>query len=85
MFELIPSAGPWGQTFYTERVLHSFCSQGGGYCTDGANPILWKLFMDPSGSLYGTTIYGGANSTYLGAREVLVTHRLPATRAWCSS
>ena len=67
VFELIPSAGPWGQTFYTERVLHSFCSQGGGRCNDGAYPILWKLFMDASGNLYGTTIYGGANSTYLGA------------------
>lgn len=67
VFELIPSIGPWGQTFYTERVLHSFCSQGGGYCTDGAFPIMWKLTMDGRGNLYGTTLYGGANSTYLGA------------------
>jgi uncharacterized repeat protein (TIGR03803 family) len=67
VFELVPSVGPWGQTFYSEKVLHSFCSQGSGYCTDGGFPILWNLIMDASGNLYGTTIYGGAHSVYLGA------------------
>jgi uncharacterized repeat protein (TIGR03803 family) len=66
VFELIPSVGPWGQVSYSEKVLHSFCSQGGGYCTDGALPILWNLIIDSAGNLYGTTIYGGANSIYLG-------------------
>ena len=63
VFELIPSVGPWGQINYSEKVLYSFCAQGGVYCTDGAVPIMWNLLTDKWGNLYGTTIYGGANST----------------------
>jgi uncharacterized repeat protein (TIGR03803 family) len=63
VFELIPSVGPWGQINYSEKVLYSFCAQGGVYCTDGAIPLDWNLLMDKWGNLYGTTIYGGANST----------------------
>jgi hypothetical protein len=67
VFELIPSVGPWGQITYSKNHLYSFCAKGGGYCTDGAYPILWNLIIDKAGNLYGTTIYGGANSTFLGA------------------
>ena len=67
VFELIPSVGPWGQVTYSEKVLYSFCAQGGVYCTDGAYPLVWDLVMDASGNLYGTTEYGGAhNQTNLG-------------------
>ncbi len=62
VFELIPSVRPWGQVTYSEKILYSFCAQGGVYCTDGAQPIIWNLVIDKSGSLYGTTIYGGAHS-----------------------
>lgn len=62
-----PSVGPWGQIAYSEKVLYSFCAQGGVYCTDGAQPVFWNLITDGSGNLYGTTIYGGAHSqTNLG-------------------
>ena len=42
--------------------MYSFCAQGGAYCTDGANPIIWNLIIDKSGNLYGTTILGGAHN-----------------------
>jgi len=47
---------------YTERVLHRFagCSNKSAPC-DGANPSA-SLYRDNSGSLFGTTIYGGAYS-----------------------
>ena len=40
-----------------ETVLYSFCPQSG--CTDGQNPYAGLTF-DLKGSLYGTTLYGGA-------------------------
>jgi uncharacterized repeat protein (TIGR03803 family) len=45
-------------TGWTETVLYNFCSQGGGYCTDGAWPN-GGLIMDAVGNLYGTTVSGG--------------------------
>jgi len=39
-------------------TLYTFCSQGGGGCTDGAEP-LGGLFQDTSGIFYGTTSIGG--------------------------
>jgi uncharacterized repeat protein (TIGR03803 family) len=49
VFELSPNAnGTW-----TETVLHAFTGN-----PDGANPE-GGLVMDPSGNLYGTTIFGG--------------------------
>ena len=51
VFELSPSAnGRW-----TEKVLHSFVDNG----KDGAYPD-GEVVFDSSGSLYGTTIFGGA-------------------------
>jgi uncharacterized repeat protein (TIGR03803 family) len=44
-----------------ETVLYSFCSEGGKNCTDGNSPGA-SLIRDGSGSLYGTTISGGANN-----------------------
>ncbi|MGH9641688.1 MAG: choice-of-anchor tandem repeat GloVer-containing protein [Terriglobales bacterium] len=43
----------------TEKVLYSFCNQAG--CVDGANPAA-GVVLDASGTLYGTTEYGGANN-----------------------
>lgn len=40
---------------WTETVLHVF-----GSGVDGQNPV-GDLIMDPSGNIYGTTIYGGTN------------------------
>jgi uncharacterized repeat protein (TIGR03803 family) len=44
-----------------ETVLYSFCSVGGANCTDGKTPQA-GLIQDATGSLYGTTSSGGANS-----------------------
>ena len=41
-------------------TIYTFCSQGGGNCTDGANPGS-ALIQSTDGNLYGTTIYYGAH------------------------
>jgi uncharacterized repeat protein (TIGR03803 family) len=44
-----------------ETVLYSFCAiSQGSKCLDGANPVA-GLIQDAAGSLYGTTMGGGAN------------------------
>jgi len=43
---------------YTERTLHTFCSER--RCADGAEPG-GELVADQSGNLYGATFAGGAN------------------------
>jgi len=44
-----------------ETVLYSFCALSqGSKCLDGANPVA-GLIQDAAGSLYGTTMGGGAN------------------------
>ncbi len=50
VFELSPQGANW-----TETVLYSFA---GG--TDGYSPVS-GLIMDPSGNLYGTTLFGGVS------------------------
>ena len=50
VFKITPSG--------TLTTLYSFCSQSG--CPDGAHP--WGLVQATNGSLYGTTLLGGANS-----------------------
>ncbi len=56
VFKLLPrSDGTWSET-----VLYSFA---GG--TDGAGPQA-ALIFDPSGNLYGTTLYGGGPGCYGG-------------------
>ncbi|MGH7113503.1 MAG: choice-of-anchor tandem repeat GloVer-containing protein [Stellaceae bacterium] len=57
VFALTPNAA---KTKWTEAVLHSFCSQGGTGCTDGAH-LYAGLIKDASGKLYGTTAQGGAD------------------------
>ena len=57
VFKLSPNSSG-----YVETVLHSFCSQGGGNCTDGAYPYDASLIEDASGNFYGTTSAGGVNS-----------------------
>jgi uncharacterized repeat protein (TIGR03803 family) len=42
-------------------TIYSFCSVGGGDCTDGANPQS-GLVQGGDGNFYGTTYYGGANN-----------------------
>lgn len=56
VFELTPP--PAGETAWTETVLYSFCTLVG--CSDGEYPEA-RLIRDPSGNLYGTTYYGGAD------------------------
>jgi uncharacterized repeat protein (TIGR03803 family) len=52
-FVLKPNAA---KTQWTQTVLYSFCSASS--CADGEYPVA-GLVMDPSGSLYGSTPYGG--------------------------
>ena len=54
---LVPRSGAAADL---EKVLYSFCAQGGAKCTDGAGPF--GLIMDAAGRLYGTTSNGGAHS-----------------------
>src|SRR5271166_2190887 len=54
IFELSPqSGGGW-----SESVLYNFCSLPN--CTDGEGPAYGPLVRDSAGSLYGTTVFGGA-------------------------
>jgi uncharacterized repeat protein (TIGR03803 family) len=58
-FQLKPNQdGSW-----TENVLYTFCSMTN--CSDGAEPVAGFTF-DATGSLYGTTVFGGANSKSCG-------------------
>jgi uncharacterized repeat protein (TIGR03803 family) len=50
------SITPGGQL----TTMHSFCSQGGDECTDGAEPEA-GLVQGSDGQFYGTTLRGGAN------------------------
>ncbi len=56
VFELTPNSA---KTSWTHKILYSFCTQTN--CADGAY-LDAGLIMDSSGSLYGTTYEGGANS-----------------------
>jgi uncharacterized repeat protein (TIGR03803 family) len=42
-------------------TLYNFCSRS--ECTDGTEPEVAGLVQDTNGTFYGTTLYGGANST----------------------
>ncbi len=64
MFELTPNIATAG---WTEKVLYSFCAQGGADCTDGQSPQA-GLIMDGTGRLYGTTSTGGASPAGIGGQ-----------------
>jgi uncharacterized repeat protein (TIGR03803 family) len=53
VFRLAQNSGVW-----RERILYSFCKDGGELCTDGAGPQGGVVF-DSTGSLYGATNGGG--------------------------
>lgn len=55
-FQLSPSGSA-----YTESVLYSFCAKS--HCTDGANPE-GDLIFGRDGTLFGTTLTGGATNCY---------------------
>ena len=55
IFELSNQGGT-----YTYTVLYAFCAQQN--CTDGAQPN-GGLLLDSSGTLYGTTMFGGTGSS----------------------
>lgn len=54
-FELSPNAR---KTKWNQTVLHSFCTLSG--CADGGYPAA-GMIMDASGTLFGTTGFGGAS------------------------
>ena len=55
---------------YTERTLHTFCSER--RCADGAQPG-GELVADQSGNLYGTTFAGGTNGVGHGSYETRIS------------
>lgn len=64
-FKLLRSGNKW-----SEKVLYSF----GATQVDGSVPIGGPV-LDPSGNLYGTTAFGGANGTiYEGGTVFEITH-----------
>jgi uncharacterized repeat protein (TIGR03803 family) len=54
------TANPASARSYKFRVLYSFCAQPN--CADGGYPAA-SLLMDQAGNLYGTTPFGGAQSS----------------------
>jgi uncharacterized repeat protein (TIGR03803 family) len=79
VFELTPKTGGG----WSEKVLHSFCSQVN--CRDGYYPA-GNLIVDAAGNLYGTTLYGGNHvsceqgTTYICGTAFELT--LNADRSW---
>lgn len=72
VFQLRPPASvcktalcPW-----TETILHAFSGDG----EDGNLPGNGSLVFDPSGNLYGTTIYGGGGSGQGSVYELSPSH-----------
>src|SRR5579872_1948826 len=55
VFELKLSGGVW-----TETLLYSFAGSTAG---DGEYPVQSPLVFDKAGNLYGTTEYGGSNTS----------------------
>jgi uncharacterized repeat protein (TIGR03803 family) len=62
LFKLAPNGADW-----TETVLHTFCQQD--TCKDGGHPDT-ALTMDASGTLFGTTAYGGADIVTSGGGTI---------------
>jgi uncharacterized repeat protein (TIGR03803 family) len=62
VFKLAPNGSDWTQT-----VLHTFCQKT--FCKDGAHPDS-ALIMDASGTLFGTTAFGGADTNTSGSGTV---------------
>jgi uncharacterized repeat protein (TIGR03803 family) len=56
VFVLTPRAG---RKTWSYRQLYAFCPTG--TCTDGKEPWMGGVVVDPGGYLYGTTMAGGAN------------------------
>ena len=56
------ASGTWKET-----VLHNFCNTAN--CADGNGPN-GRLFMDPSGNVFGTTDFGGSNCSSNGCGVV---------------
>jgi len=77
VFKLSPS----GNGYWTENMLHSFCSLE--YCADGSYPQSGVIF-DAAGNIYGTTRNGGNNCAgYPGCGRV---YKLtPSNDAWTLS
>lgn len=51
VFSINPASG-------AETVIYLFCSKQN--CADGANPVASPHLIDVNGTLYGTTVNGGA-------------------------
>jgi hypothetical protein len=63
VFQLTPPAQSGG--VWTETVLHAFPAFNG----DATTPAT-TLALDPSGNLYGTSVFGGSSACYLGCGTI---------------
>jgi uncharacterized repeat protein (TIGR03803 family) len=75
VFKITPSG--------TLTTLYSFCSQGGGFCTDGAATSA-GLVQATGGNLYGTTPVGGANHNYGTVFKITPSGTLTTLYSFCS-
>jgi hypothetical protein len=75
VFQLTQSGGVWSET-----VLYTFP----GFPGDATTPAT-TLALDPSGNLYGTSMFGGSNACYLGCGTIFKLAPPTGGHGWSES